>query len=301
MRFFTIFTKKRGGKNGLRILGLMILALTVVSAARGENKPRSWNIALFGAGIFGNNGDAGKFVREYDRYYQTWAEANNAPKSGSLNWPGAGMAFGGEIGYSLSSRLDVGLAVERLSKKMEGSFSDVVRTAHFMEMTMSALSISAMGRYSMPLTDTISIFGRAGFGLLFGSLDRVLMREYPDISDEWLLTGDYSASGMTGQAGLGLTWDLTPRIALQIETGYRLASLSNWTGKNTYTWGPESESLSGDLYYLELRNELNPAVYHPSLSVGDPNINLGMVSYRACQAGFTGFLLKAGFIVRFGR
>ena len=220
------------------------------------------------------------------------------------------MEFGAEIGYSLSSRLSVGLAVERLSKKMEGSFTLgswtggnlMSGTSHFMEMTLSATSISAFGRYTMPLAKAVSIVFRAGFGILSGSLDRVLIRRYPEISDEWALTGEYSASGMTGQAGVGLTWDLTPRIALQLEGGYRLASLSNWSGKNTNVMGPETQFTNGDLSYLELPgDERNPTVYHPSLSVGDPNLYHGLVSYRACQTGFSGFFLKAGVAVRFGR
>ena len=308
--FKTATTNKRAGKQGWKAMGLFIIVLAAFANARGESKPHSWNVALFGGGIFGRNGDAGTFIREYDRYYQTMAEAYGSSKSGTLNWPGAGMEFGAEIGYSLSSRLSVGMAVERLSKKMEGSFTlglwtgDNLNsgTSHFMEMTLSATSISAFGRYSMPLAKAVSIVYRAGFGILSGSLDRVLMRRYPDISDEWALTGEYSASGMTGQAGVGLTWDLTPRIALQLEGGYRLASLSNWSGKNTYTWGPETDETRGDLNYLEIQgDERNPAVYHPSLAVGDPNIVLGVVSYQACKTGFTGLFFKAGFVVRFGR
>jgi hypothetical protein len=310
MVFKMMKIQKRVGKRGLSAGAMVILMMALVSAARGENKRPSWNVALFGGGIFGRNGDAGMFIREYDRYYQTMAEAYQTTKSGSLNWPGIGTEFGAEIGYSLSPRLSVGVAVERLSKNMEGSFTLgswagdhlMSGTAHAMEMTLSATSISVFGCYSLPLAKAVSIAGRAGFGILSGTLDRVLLRRYPDISDEWMLTGEYSASGLTGQAGLGVMWDLSRQFALHFEGGYRLASLSNWSGRNTYAMGPESEFTGGDLNYLELQgDERNPAVYHPSLAVGDPNIILGLVSSRACKTGFTGFFFKAGFVVRFGR
>jgi len=293
--------EKQNRIHGGVILGLVVLALISAAAARGENRPLSWNATLFGGGILGHNGDAGRFIREYERYYQTWAEAYQTSKSGSLDWPGIGMEFGGEIGYALSSRLKAGLAIERLSKKMEDSLALGSGTTHFMDMKMSALSISALGSYSVPLTQAVSIAFRAGLGVLFGSWDRVLRRQFPNTGDEQVITGEYSASGMTGQASFGLTWDLTPRIALQLEGGYRLAPLSNWSGKNTYTMGPQTEETRGDLNYLELQgDERNPAVYHPSLAVGDPHIVQGLVTYQACKAGFSGFRLKAGFVVRFG-
>ena len=305
----TVETRKLGVKKGMKILVLFIFIFSSVVFTRAEDKRHSWNVVLSGGGFLGHNGDAGTFIQEYDRYYRTLAQAYGTSISGSLNWPGAGMEFGAEIGYSFSSRLSVGVAVERLSKKMEGSFllgsgmdHYMNGTNHFMDMTLSAVSVSATGRYAVPLTKTVSIVSRAGIGVLFGSLDRVLVRRFPNIGDEWILTGEYTASGLTGQVGLALIWDLMPQIAFQLDGGYRLAALSNWSGKNSRVQGPEFEETSGNLYYLELQgDDRNPTVYHPSLSTGDPALYQDTVSYRACQAGFTGFCLKAGIVVRFGR
>jgi hypothetical protein len=304
MMFKTTKTKKRSGKSGRRILGLIVLALVSTAAARGEEKRHSWNFALFGGGLFGQNGDVGNFVQAYDRYFQKWAEAYGCAKSNSLSWPSAGAEFGGEIGYSLSSRFSIGVAVERLSKNWEGAFRLGTDWSHSMEMKISALSISVLGRYTVPLTKTASIVFRAGIGTLSGSWDRTLERWMPDPFPNILLTADYSATGLTGQAGIGLEWDLAPWIALQLEGGYRLASLSKWSGDMLVEWEDgASEGSSGDLYYAEAR--LDPervsTVTHPSLILGDPLQHGGTVSYRAFKADFSGFCFKAGFVFRIGR
>jgi len=302
--FKTTKTKKRSGKSGWWILGLIVLVLASTAAAQGEEKRHSWNFALFGGGWSGQNGDVGNFVQAYDRYFQKWAEAYGCSKSDSLSWPGAGAEFGGEIGYSLSSRLSIGVAVERLSKKWEGAFRLGSDWSHSMEMGTSALSISVLGRYRAPLTKAASIVFRAGIGTLSGSLDRALERRMPEPFVNILLTADYSATGLTGQAGIGLEWDLAPRIALQLEGGYRLASLSKWSGDQRVEWdNGESERSSGDLNYAEAQidRERVSTVTHPSLVLGDPLEHGGTLSYRAFKADFSGFCFKAGFVFHIGR
>jgi hypothetical protein len=300
--------KKRQNKvRSWVILGLVVSALISAAAAREEENRNLWNVTLFGGGSFGQNGDAGLFIHAYDRYYQILAEAYGYSKSGSLDWPGAGLAFGGEIGYSLSSRLSVGLVVERLVKKEEGSFDLGSGDSHAMEMTLSAVSVSASGRYAVPLAKAVAVFFRARLGAIFGSIDRTLDRQEPNTSRPRLqIEADYSATGLTGQAGLGLEWDLSSRLSLQIEGGYRTASLPNWSGNSTYqnTWGNESvtERASGHLYYDEVPRDTEriPTILHPSLTLGAPEGHVP-TTRRDFKADVTGFCCQLGLTFRFGR
>ena len=305
--FEKIEKEKQNRIHGRVILGLVVSVLISTAAVRGESSRNLWNVTLFGGGSFGQNGDAGIFIQAYDRYYRSWADAYGYTKTGSLNWPGAGLVFGGEIGYSLSSRLGVGLAVERLAKKEEGSFSLGSGDSHAMEVMLSAMSVSASGRYAVPLTKAGAIFFRVRLGAIFGSLARTLDRQEPAAPRPLLqVEADYSATGLAGQAGLGLEWELTPQLSLQIEGGYRIASLPKWSGNATYqnTWGTDTvtERASGHLYYEETQwdTERIPTIYHPSLTLGTPEGHVWTIR-RDFKADFTGFCCQLGFTFRFGR
>jgi len=292
--------KNGGSNNGLRFLLMLALVLVAAPAAKGEGAPNPWHIALFGGGWLGQNGDIGTYWRAYDRFFSKWAEAYGAMKSGSLSWPDAGAAFGGEIGRALSSRLSLGLAVERLSKKEAGSFIVGSRTDQ-MEMTLSAFSVSASGRYAVPLTKHVSLTFRAELGALFGSLNQRLDSRMTD-GGGVLVTADFDATGFTGLTGIGLDWILGPRFSLQCEAGYRVASLSNWSGTDLHDWGDGSQGHEGALYYVDQRidTERIPAVYYPGLILGDPSMGTGMVAYRAFKADFSGFRFQVGLAYRFG-
>jgi hypothetical protein len=198
------------------------------------------------------------------------------------------------------------VTVERLAKKEEGSFSLGSGDSHAMEVMLSAMSVCASGRFAVPVTKAGAIFFRARMGVLFGSIARTLDRLEPNAPrPRVLIEADYSAMGLTGQAGLGLEWGLIPQLSLQIEGGYRIASLPKWSGNATYqnTWGADTviERASGHLYYDESPRDTEriPTLLHPSLVLGTPEGHVP-TARRDFKADFTGFCFKAGIVFRFG-
>lgn len=280
---------------------IIALVLTSALAAQGEEARNSWSVKIFGGGWFGRNGDIRTFLQEYDRYFQQWAEAYGADHSGSLDWPGAGVAFGGEIARMFSSRIGAGLAVERLSKSSSGNL-EVGSGTDRIDMNLTALSVTAFGRYAVPLSKAASIDLKAGAGVLFGSLDQTVDSRISD-GGGVLVNGNFDAAGFVGQTTLGLEWKLSPWFALSLEGGYRLASLSNWSGEDVHDWGTGSAAHSGALYYVEMQmdTERIPSVYYPSLILGDPTLGTRVVAYRRFKADFSGFHFQAGLVFRFGR
>jgi hypothetical protein len=280
---------------------MMIAAVlaTVPAVRAGENRP-SWGLKLLGGAWFGPNGDVRTYWRAYDQYYQSWADAHGYAKSGAWDWPGPGSAFGGEISRSLGSRLSLGLAVERLSKNHAGSFSLGNGESDRLEMKLSAVSAMAIGRYSLPLRKDVSLFFQGGVGALFASLDRTLETGLGNGLGV-LVTGGFNASGFTGRAGAGLEWSFGSQFALQLEGGYRLAALTNWSGDDVHDWGTGTARHNGTVYYvnMQLDPEKLPAVYYPDLILGDPTLGTRVVAFRKFKADFTGFCLRLGALFRF--
>jgi len=289
-------------KKRFLVSAIMALVLTSALAAQEEGIRNPWSVKIFGGAWFSSNGDVRTYVLAFDRYFQQWSAAYGFAKSGSLDWPRSGGAFGGEIARMFSSRVSAGLAFERFSKSHSSSIAiDSGRTDR-MEMTMTAVSVTAFGRYAVPLAKAASITLKAGLGALFGSLDQNLDSRMVGEGNV-LVNGRFNASGFIGQTGLGLEWKLSPWLALSLEGGYRFASLSNWSGDDVHDWGFGSAKHSGPLYYVDMQidTERIPSVYYPGLILGDPTIGTGVVAYRRFKADFSGFHLQAGLLFRFGR
>jgi hypothetical protein len=279
---------------------IMALALTSALAAQGQGIQNPWSVKIFGGGWSSSNGDVRTFLLAYDRFYQQWAEAYGYTKTGSLDWPGAGGAIGGEIARQFSSRISAGLAVERLAKSHSGFFELGSGGSDRMEMTMTAVSVAAFGRYALPVTKSVSVSLTAGFGPLFGSLDQTHDSRLE--GEGVLVNGRFNAMGFTAQTDLGLEWKLGSMLALHLEGGYRLASLPDWSGEDVHDWGDGSARHSGSLYYVDMQidTERVPSVYYPGLILEDPLLGTRVVDYRKFKADFTGFCFRLGLCFRFG-
>lgn len=286
-------------KKRFLIYGLLAVVLMSAPALRAEEIRNPWSIKIFGGGLFGANGDIRAYWLAYDEYFSRWAEAYGYTKSGSLDWPGAGMTFGGEIARSFSSRLSAGLAVGQFSKRRVGSFSLSSGETDKLDMTFSATSVVVFGGYDLPLMKAVSLYFKAGLGTLFGSLDTTLDVRMADLGGV-LVTARYKATGFVGQGGAGLEWKLAPRLALHLEGGYMFAPLSDWTGDDLHDWGTGSLRHNGTLYYVEMQHDTEriPTLYYPGLILGNPMEGTRVVGYREFKSDLSGLYFLAGLLFR---
>ncbi len=286
-------------KKHILVTGIMILALSASLFGQSEEIQNPWSVKVFGGGWFGRNGDVRTYVLAYDRFFEQWSQAYGYSKTGGLDWPGAGGAFGGEIARRFSSRASAGLDLEIFSKSHSGSFDMGSGRSDRMDLTIAAVSVTAFGDYAWPVTKALSVTLKAGLGALFGSLDQTLDSRTADLG-RVLVKAQFNAAGFAGQAGIGLEWKLSARLALSLEGGYRLASLSKWSGEDVHDWGTGSARHSGTLYYVDIQIDSDriPTVYYPGLLLGDSSLATQGVASRLFKADFSGFYCHAGLLVR---
>ena len=274
-----------------RKIGSGILLLFLLAFLPGTADASVLTIRLFGGGTYLQGGDLNGGIKGWADFYKAYYLYYGSPQqSGSFNPVHLGFNAGGDIIFNLSSRFGIGLGTEYLlatkSSTLTFQSPDTNLTMRFVGKPSAAQAKVGLF-YFLPLGRNLTLNLHAGVGYYWakGRLESHSSYDYIIDSD---------AKGIGYHGGLGLEWKLSSKLSLLIEGAGRYAVLSGFDGKVTMVglggW-------NGKLYYWGATRSYIENYNYIDLLIDAPG-GTGITFVREAKIDFSGFSLRAGFVIR---
>lgn len=215
--------------------------------------------------------------------------------------PGQGMEYSLEVSYQLNTNLAFSLGFGFLNKSMRGHTGiftdDQIMLATFWyepKLTSEIYPMTLSGIFSFPLSDSFSLSLQGGLGYYFGKTEvtdpkKVVYTDNPDYfwyHFTWVMESSINTIGY--HAGGGIDIKLGGGLIIALEALYRIVSFKNFETsvvQSLITYNPP-EGLWPNSSFL-----------YAEQAGGD--VEMGDIDYTVSNLSLTGFVLKAGFKLRF--
>lgn len=214
---------------------------------------------------------------------------------------GFGMDFNLELSYQLHPNFGLALGLGFINKSMNGHTGvftdDQVMLATFYyepEMASEIYPITLSGVITLPLSEGFDFNLLGGVGYYFGSVEvrepnRTVLTENPDFFwplFTWIMESNVNTIGY--HAGGAFDISLGGGLIISLEALYRSATFSNFNTEvisELITFEPPT-GLWGNSTFLYAEN------------LGE-EVEMGDIDYQVSNLSLSGFVLKAGFKLRF--
>jgi hypothetical protein len=203
-----------------------------------------------------------------------------------------GFATGGDIIYSLGSRIGIGLGLDYVHAEAANLFAfqgeELIIFKMYSTPWINVLSIRLGLFYSLPVTPWLSVCASGGPALFLVKYNYNRNFEIPGVRDDFYQKANANGLGFVGS--LGLEAHLNARVSLVLEAQGRYAKISGFEGSEKYThevggW-PSTIVTAGTLYYIE-------GAMYPSLAFF-PDASSGGQNAKKAVLDFSGVSFLAG-------
>lgn len=301
-------------KRKLIILSTMIfffLALTGIGQAQDFIK----GFSLKFTGGYGTMaiGDLNTFIEGADTFLGDVAGLFGGTKEGELKklnkW---GYDLEGEIIMNLTENFGIGVGAGYIQKRSTDSWASARKEIIFgvgmtisLKPEFSAIPINLSVYYFSSVAPSVNIFLYGGLGYYFGKVtaSATLVQDFilapPQLwSEELKIEAKDQNFGLHG--GIGLEFNVAPKIALFIEGKGRYCKLKSWKGDGTITSGGNTERESGTIWFAEIEVEPATGIYIPFIfpSEEEPSEDDAR-NVRKFEADLSGISLKVGIRIKF--
>ena len=273
---------------------LFILVVSWFPPAAGA-APGRISFRIYGGGAYVSGGDLNDGLQGWADFWKAnYAYQGSPYKAGAYKPVHVGFDFGGEVVFSITSRLGIGLGAEFLRAKQTTNmtFQPDIDWTFSGEPSVVPVKLSIF--YGLPAGKSFRVVLQAGLGYYFAQARLESHRKPPRLIDYVI---DSSAKGLGYHGGLGLEWDLSPRFALFIEAAGRYAPISGFTGKTTVTDSSGTGSWDGKLYYFGASASYIQSYNYIDLLAGEPG-GAGLKFKREAKVDFSGLAARLGIAVR---
>ena len=229
-------------------------------------------------------------------------------KTGELENPNWGIDFEGELVFSLSRNFGVGLGAGYHKRSKETSLKMALEPLSSVSLTwepeLTIIPMNLSGYYFFPIGSKMNAFLKAGIGYCVAKVYLKLREEYTSfLGLEGWDEDEFEAknSGFGFQGGLGIEYNLTGTISLFAEGMGRYLKITGWELEGTTTNASGVIKGSGTLWYLEEFFEAN-GKYYPGLQISEQKPTYPAYrNVREAEVDFSGFSLRVGIKIRFGK
>jgi len=253
-------------------------------------------------------GDYNTFGKDFEQYFddlkpliESW-NGFLVSRTGEFKKINMGLEFEGEIIWDLNETFGIGFGVGYIRRSSDSdmslSIADLANMSYSIEPIISVIPINLSLYLFPPISPFMNIYLYGGFGYYIGKLtatSKMVTDGYWDKSESELKD---KALGI--HVGVGLEFNIAPKIAIFIEGKGRHCELSDWEGDSTLTdsdgW---TESESGTMWYYEAQDLDIGKWYSEIVLQEDKPIGYDIRNIRKFVTNLSGISLRTGIRIKF--
>jgi hypothetical protein len=233
-------------------------------------------------------------------------EGLGAATEGEFNKINLGFEYEAEFILSLSAGFGVGVGVGyiRRGKMTEINASLPLAGSAILSIDpkITAIPVNLSAYYFTPGIVPLKLFVFGGVGYYFGKLTTAL-REDSSPPTFWSEEeSDLKDQGFGLHGGVGLEYNIAPKIALFIEGRARYCNLKSWTGNGVYkdSDGFTDTDLGTMWYFEELDQNYGSGEWFPGVTISDGEpTGSDIRNVRKFEVNLSGVSLRTGIRIKF--
>jgi len=288
-----------------RKLAVSSMLLFAIFTFTGMSHAQKFRLKLSGGYGTMTTGDYNTFGAGLDDLLST-LEALGATTEGEFNKINPGFEYEAEFILSLPAGFGVGVGFGYIQRsemtELSASIPLVGSASASIDPKIKAIPINISAYYFTPGVAPLKLFVYGGIGYYFGTLTTDIRESStppPFWSDQEGKLKDQSF-GLHG--GMGLEFEVAPRIALFIEGRARYCKLKSWNGDATYE---DSDGFTGAeaglmWYFEELDQNYGSGEWFPGITIATgPPTSPDIRNARKFEVNLSGVSLRTGIRIKF--
>jgi len=259
----------------------------------------------YGTMATGDYNTVGKDQELYFDNYKSLIESLDGvqvSRTGEFKKINMGIEFEGELIMDLGGTLGIGFGVGYIRRSNESEMglliSEIGNISSSVEPIITVTPINLSLYFFPPVTPSMNTYLYGGAGYYMGKLMA---------TSEIAMDGDWEKSeselkdkGLGFHIGVGLEFNIVPKIAIFIEGKARYCKLKNWEGDSTLTdsdgW---TGSESGTMWYYEAEDYDTGKWYSMIAIQEDKPSGNGIRDIREFEVNLSGISLRTGIRLKF--
>ena len=299
---------KKGSKMKNKIITLstmifVFLALTGICQAQGLKLKFTGGYGTMKIGDYNTFGEGwDTFLKDILEIIETsiGLEGTKEGEFKKINW---GFEYEGELILSFKGGVGIGFGGGYIQRSKDCEMS----IAHDLLGPIMSISINPNFTiipvflsvyFSPPSIAPVNFYLYGGTGYYFGKGETAIKVDYGILWEEYEL--DIKDQGLGFHGGVGLEFNIAPKIAFFIEGKGRYCKLKSWEGIITYEYsdGTTSEEGNGTMWYYEIL--MDTILRNPVLELSENQPSLaGIENVREFGVDLSGFSIRGGIRIKF--
>jgi opacity protein-like surface antigen len=288
-----------------RKFAVLSILLFTIFMTTGMSQAQGFRLKLTGGYGTMTTGDYNAFGAGLDRLITT-LEGLGATTEGEFNKINLGFEYEAELIFTLPAGFGVGVGVGYIHRS---GMTDLSATIPLMgsasasiEPKITAIPVNLSAYYFTPGVVPLKLFAYGGIGYYFGKLSTSIREEStpPAFWTQQDIVLKDQAFGLHG--GVGLEYNVAPRIALFIEGRARQCKLIGLEGDGNYVDSDGTTIIdTGSLWYFEeLDTNYGSGEWFPGITLArNSPTGAGIRNVRKFEVNLSGISLRTGIRIRF--
>jgi opacity protein-like surface antigen len=288
-----------------RKLAVLSILLFTIFMTTGMSQAQGFRLKLTGGYGTVTTGDYNAFGDGMDRLLVI-IEGLGASTEGEFNKINYGFEYEAEFILSLPAGLGVGVGVGYIQRskmtELSASLPPLDSASASIDPKITAIPINLSAYYFTPGVVPLKFFAYGGIGYYFGKMTTTLREESTPPSFWSQQDIELKDQGFGLHGGVGVEYNVAPKIAFFIEGRARYCNLKDWYGDGTYEDSDGSTDLDvGSLWYLEeLDQNYGSGEWFPGIVLSaDRPTGVGIRDARKFEVNLSGVSLRTGIRIKF--
>jgi len=279
---------------------ILIICLSLILILPGLSKAEKFGVKLSGGMNYLLVGDVNEGVRGViDSFRDSATVVPGTSTEGEAKPIHLGFDFEGYVIINLTPRVGIGFGAGYIQgakiSELTVHFPEGAEASLTLKPKVSAIPIRVGVFYTLPVSEMVNVVFNAGAGMYFANYS-YNFRPGPGLSGN-SITQTASAKGFGFHGGVGLEFNLAPKIAFVLEGQGRYAKIGGFEGTAKYAGSSLPYTEEGALYYWE---QMTIFRKYPRVLVQENKPSGPLYSnVRDAKVDFSGFTFLAGIKINF--